>query len=59
MVGVLYTESEDIALVRDIGSVSRNTARAMSTGMRNTGMQCQTGTRSKNYTIDRDIRVGT
>ena len=27
MVGVLYTELENIALVRDIRSVSRNTAR--------------------------------
>ena len=27
MVGVLHTESEDIVLDRDIGSMSRNTAR--------------------------------
>ena len=34
-------------------------SKAMSTGMRSTGIQCWKGTRGKNYTIERDISVGT
>ena len=47
-------ESEKIALVR---GYQKCNSKAMSTGKRNTGMWSQTGTRGKNYTIDRDIRV--
>ena len=50
-------KSENIASVRDIGSARLEHSKAMSRGMRNTGMQCQKGTRDENYTIDRDIRV--
>jgi len=52
-------ESEDIALVGDIQKCKQEHSKAMSTGMRNTVIQCWTRTRSEKYTIDRDIRVGT
>jgi len=43
MVGVLYMESEDLVLVRDIRIVEWERSKAMSTGMEDTGMWSWTG----------------